>query len=144
MDASKIWGIPGNSAEVYHACFIPAMIGPWVSKTLALVALRPGERVLDVACGAGAVTSLTAQATGPAGRVVGLDISPEMLAVARQVKGQDGSAAIEWREGSADALPFADGSFDAVICQLGLMFFPDRVAALREMRRVWRGADRSR
>lgn len=136
MGESNIWGITGNSAEVYHACFISAIIAPWAPTTLALANPQPGERVLDVACGTGVVTRLAAQAVGPAGKVVGLDISPEMLAVARSVNGQNGGATIEWREGSADALPFADGGFDAAICQLGLMFFPDRVAALREMRRV--------
>lgn len=136
MGESNIWGIPGNSAEIYHACFIPAMIGPWAPRTLALAAPRPGERVLDVACGTGVVTRHAAQAVGPAGRVAGLDLSAEMLAVARGVNGQDGGAAIEWREGAADALLFEDGSFDVAICQLGLMFFPDCVAALREMRRV--------
>jgi SAM-dependent methyltransferase len=66
-----------------------------------------------------------------------VDISQDMLAVARCNNGLDPSAAaIDWREGSADALPLADAQFDAVGCQLGLMFFSDRVAALREMRRV--------
>lgn len=136
MDATNVWGIAGNWAEIYHACFAPTVIAPWVAKTLALADPQPGERVLDVACGSGEVTRRAAQLVGPAGRVVGLDLSPEMLAVARSVNGRDGGAAIEWREAPADALPFADGSFDVVTCQLGLMFFPDRVAALKEMRRV--------
>lgn len=136
MDASKVWGIGGNWAEVYHCCFVPAMIAPWAGRTLALAAPRPGERVLDVACGSGVVTRCAAQAVGPKGRVVGLDISAEMLAVARSASGEDGLAAIEWHEGAADRLPFSDGSFDIVTCELGLMFFPDRMAALKEMRRV--------
>lgn len=136
MTAANVWGISGNWAEIYHACFVPSMIAPWVERTLALAALQPGQRLLDVACGTGAVTHQAARIAGPTGQVVGLDISPEALAVARSVNGQNGGATIEWREGSADSLPFADGSFDAVTCQLGLMFFPDRVAALREMRRV--------
>lgn len=136
MSSSNIWGIPGNWAEVYHNCFVPTVIMPWAVATLALVDPRPGERVLDVACGSGAVTRLAAQAVGAAGRVVGLDSSPEMLAVAASVDGQTGDASIEWQAGMAASLPFADGSFDVVTCQLGLMFFPDRVAALREMRRV--------
>jgi ubiquinone/menaquinone biosynthesis C-methylase UbiE len=136
MDAKSVWGISGNWAEIYHSCFVPTIIAPWVERTLALAAPRPGERLLDVACGTGAVTRQAARNVGPTGQVVGLDLSPEALAVARSLNGPEGSATIEWREGAADALPFADGSFDVVTCQLGLMFFPERVAALREMRRV--------
>ena len=63
----------------------------------------------------------------------GLDVNPGMLAVARRLRSD-----VQWREGRAEALPFEDASFDAVLCQFGLMFFEDRVAALREMRRVLR------
>jgi SAM-dependent methyltransferase len=136
MDATNVWGIPGNWAEIYHACFVPTVIAPWVEQTLALAAPRPGERLLDVACGTGAVTLPAAQRVGPTGQVIGLDPSPEALAVARSLNGQQGGAAIGWREGSAESLPFADGSFDVVTCQFGAMFFPDRMGALCEMRRV--------
>lgn len=136
MSTTTIWSISGNWAEIYHACFVPTLIAPWVGRTLALAAPRPGERLLDVACGTGAVTLRAAQIIGPNGQVVGLDLSPEALGVARSVNGQVGGATIEWREGSADSLPFADGSFDVATCQFGAMFFPDRVAALQEMRRV--------
>ncbi|MFZ1752565.1 MAG: class I SAM-dependent methyltransferase [Caldilineaceae bacterium] len=136
MDAANIWGITGNWAEIYHSCFVPTIIAPWVGRTLALAAPRPGERLLDVACGTGTVTHQAAQIVGPSGQVVGLDIDAEALAVARSVNGQNGGATIEWREASADSLPYADGSFDVVTCQFGAMFFPDRVAALKEMGRV--------
>ena len=78
----------------------------------------PGERLLDVACGTGAVPRSAAQIVGPTGQVIGLDLSPEALAVARSLNGPEGGATIEWREGAADALPFADGSFDVAACQL--------------------------
>lgn len=142
MDVTNVWRISGNWAEVYHSCFVPTIIAPWVERTLALAAPRPGERVLDVACGTGVVTRQAAEAVGPTGRVVGLDLSPEALAVACRVNGRSNGAVIEWREGSAEKLPFADGCFDVVFCQLGLMFFPDRVAALKEMRRVLAPAGR--
>lgn len=131
------WRIPGTWAEIYDAIFIPAMIAAWSPQLAELVGLRPGERVLDVACGTGDWTRCAAARVGPQGQVVGLDISPEMLAMARRKDGAgSAAAAIEWREGTADALPFPDAAFDVVCCQLGLMFFPDRIAALREMRRV--------
>lgn len=91
--------------------------------------------MLDVACGTGAVTRQVAPLVGEAGSVVGLDHSPGMLAVAGALPAPAG-AAIAWREGSAGALPFPDAAFDLVLCQQGLQFFPDRPAAVREMRRV--------
>ena len=111
MDATNVWGITGNWAEIYHACFVPTIIAPWVERTLALAAPGRGERLLDVACGTGAVTLPAAQRVGSTGQVIGLDPSPEALVVARSLNGQQGGAAIEWREGSAESLPFAGGTF---------------------------------
>jgi ubiquinone/menaquinone biosynthesis C-methylase UbiE len=87
--------------------------------------------VLDVACGTGVLAREAARRVGANGLVAGLDPEPGMLAVAAQL-----APAIEWRQGVADSLPYDDDSFDAVVSQFGLMFFPDRPAALREMRRV--------
>lgn len=56
MGVTNVWGITGNWAEIYHTCFVPTIIAPWVERTLALAAPQPGERLLDVACGTGAVT----------------------------------------------------------------------------------------
>jgi ubiquinone/menaquinone biosynthesis C-methylase UbiE len=87
--------------------------------------------VLDVACGTGILARAALQQVGPDGKVIGLDPNPDMLLVARRK-----NDAIEWRDGKAEALPFADASFDAVVSQFGFMFFEDRAAALREMMRV--------
>ena len=131
------WQISGTRVEIYDNIFIPAMIAAWSPRLAEMVGLQPGERVLDVACGTGDWARCAAARVGPQGWVVGLDISPEMLAMARRKDGAHPvDVAIEWREGSADVLPLANAAFDVVCCQLGLMFFPDRVAALREMRRV--------
>ncbi len=136
MQQTGIWGITGNWAEIYQACFVPTIIAPWVSMTLELVAPRAGERMLDVACGTGAVTRHAAKLVGPSGYVAGIDLSPDALAVARAMRRLPASASIEWHETPADKLPFDRGDFDIVTCQLGLMFFSDRVAALKEMHRV--------
>jgi ubiquinone/menaquinone biosynthesis C-methylase UbiE len=88
-----------------------------------------------VACGTGLVARLAAEAVGVDGRVAALDLNPAMLAVASELPAVEG-APIEWVEGDAQALPFAEASFDVVCCQLGLQFFPDRERALREMKRV--------
>ena len=85
---------------------------------------------MDVACGTGIAARLSAEQTG-AGNVAGVDINGGMLAVARSV-----APDIDWREGPADALPVEDSSTDVVLCNLGLMFFPDKPAAVAEMHRV--------
>jgi ubiquinone/menaquinone biosynthesis C-methylase UbiE len=91
--------------------------------------------VLDVACGTGIVARLAADRVSPGGSVTGLDLNPGMLSVARSFS-PTLDVGLEWREGSAMALPFANASFNVVLCQQGLQFFPDRLAALREMHRV--------
>lgn len=126
---------PANPAQVYEQYFVPAMFVPWATILLRHAALEPGERVLDVACGTGVVARHAAPKVGETGKVVGLDMNPAMLGVARALQPPQG-ARIEWQEGNAQALPFGDGSFDAVLCQHGLQFFPDRALAVREMRRV--------
>ena len=118
-------------ASVYDQSFVPALFAQWGPVVTAAAGIRPGQRVLDVACGTGALTMAVAERVGPEGSVVGLDLNPEMLEVARQK-----STRIDWREAPAEALPFPDAAFDAVVSQFGLMFVADRVAALREMWRV--------
>ena len=125
----------GTGAEIYERCLVPAFSPPGQPCLIEQAALQPGERVLDVACGTGVVARLAAQPVGPTGQIIGLDNDAEMLAVARSLPPIPG-VSLEWQEGSALAMPFADASFDALLCQQGLQFFPDRPAALREMHRV--------
>jgi SAM-dependent methyltransferase len=137
MTQTNDWQVPDDGAEIYETVFVPAMMGEWAPKVMALANPQPGERVLDVACGTGALTRVVAQSIGQNGRVVGLDLSPEMLSEACKIKLDPSSAApIEWREGDVSAIPFENESFHIVFCNFGLMFFPDRVAALEEMHRV--------
>ena len=118
-------------AEIYDRHMVPAMLASWVPALLDLVALKPGERVLDVACGTGVVARQAVLQVGAGGYVVGLDFNSDMLALAR-VRGP----AVEWREGNAMALPFATSAFDVVVCQQGVQFFPDSGKSLREAHRV--------
>ena len=119
----------------YERVMVPAVFGPWAKELLDTVALSAGTRVLDVACGTGIVTRLAASQVGSTGRVVGLDINETMLAVAR-AQPQPTGAQVEWQHGDATRLPFPDAEFGAVLCQQGLQYVPDRLAALREMKRV--------
>ena len=98
--------------------------------------LAAGARVLDVACGTGVVTRLVATQVGQKGHVIGVDLNTGMLVTARMLPQPRTGASVEWCEGNVTALPFPDAAFDAVLCQQGLQFFPDRPAALRDMRRV--------
>jgi ubiquinone/menaquinone biosynthesis C-methylase UbiE len=129
------WQLAGTAAEVYQEYLVPAIFGPWALIVVDAAGLRVGDRVLDIACGPGTVAREAARRVGPGGSVVGLDNNPSMLAVARAVPPPAGTM-IDWREGDATALPLDDGTFDVVLCQLGLQYFGDRLAALQEMRRV--------
>jgi ubiquinone/menaquinone biosynthesis C-methylase UbiE len=124
----------GSAPENYERYFVPAIGAPLANDLIRIAALRPGERVLDVACGTGVVARLASQPVGTAGTVAGLDINPGMLAVARSTTPP--GMAIDWHEASAEAMPLPDASFDAVLCQMGLQFVPDKHAALSEMRRL--------
>jgi ubiquinone/menaquinone biosynthesis C-methylase UbiE len=111
--------------------FVPALFRQWAPIVADAARIKSSDRVLDVACGTGVLAREAAARTGQSGRVAGLDPHAGMLAVARGV-----SPAIDWQEGTAEALPFPDHAFDAVVCQFGIMFFPDRDKAIREMLRV--------
>src|SRR5262245_30404570 len=114
-----------DAARAYEALFVPALFGQWAPKLADAAQIQPGQRVLDVACGTGIVAREVSARIGSGGRVVGVDPSPGMLAVARQL-----APNIEWREGVAESLPFPDQSFDTVVSQFGLMFFTDRPRSL--------------
>jgi SAM-dependent methyltransferase len=122
----------GSAAAAYERFFVPVIGEPLARELVAAAGLREGERVLDVACGTGIVARLAAERVGATGAVAGLDVSPEMLAVARAVS----PPGIEFHEGAAEAHSLPDASRDVVFCQLALMFVTDRPAALQKMRRV--------
>lgn len=124
-----------NPAQTYESYMVPPLFAPAAERALDLANPQPGERVLDVGCGTGIVARRVAARVGPAGSVTGIDLNPNMLAVAQATSQAEGLA-IDWREGPAESLPFPDESFDLLLCQFALMFFADRAAALAEMHRV--------
>jgi ubiquinone/menaquinone biosynthesis C-methylase UbiE len=110
---------------------------------LDMVGLRPGERVLDVACGTGLISLRVARSVGAAGAVVGTDIAGQMVEAARLVATEREVDNVTFKRADAEELPFPDRSFDAAICGLGLMYVPDPITALREMRRTLRPGGRA-
>jgi SAM-dependent methyltransferase len=113
-----------------------AQLKPAQDRLLALAALRAGERVLDIACGTGLVTCPAAHAVGPTGHVLATDISDRMVEHAAAEAARRGLAHVQCRRMGAEALAVPDGSFDAALCALGLMYVPDVAAAMAEMHRV--------
>jgi SAM-dependent methyltransferase len=135
------WQMTGSGPEAYERHLVPAIFAPWARILLELARLQPGERVLDAACGTGVVARAASLCVGATGHVTGVDLNPGMLEMARAMAGEAGEV-IAWQEGNLEALPFADGSFDVVLCQQGLQFCPDKAAAVAELRRVLREGGR--
>ena len=131
-----------TTANTYRDIHLPRIFAPWARVLLELVPARSGEAVLDVATGPGTVARVAATRAGAAGRVVGVDVSPAMLAIARDWPPEPGAAPIEYLESTATTMPVPDAAFDVAYCQQGLQHMSDPLAALREMRRALRPSGR--
>jgi SAM-dependent methyltransferase len=136
MTDQQQWHLAGTAPEIYAEHLVPAVFAPWAPVLLDAAAVGIGHTVLDLACGTGVVAAAAAERVGPSGAVTGVDINPGMIAVAARTQG------VRWAQADAARLPFPDGGFDRVLCQAGLQFVPDRLGALREMRRVLRPGGR--
>jgi ubiquinone/menaquinone biosynthesis C-methylase UbiE len=128
------WQLALESARSYERDLVPSIFMPLAARLLDTVAPRPGDHLLDVACGTGAVARQAAARVGTDVSVTGLDLNEGMLAVAKEVAGAVGP--IEWQQGDAMQLPFADARFHVAVCQQGLQFMPSPQKALNEMSRV--------
>ena len=123
----------GSIPEMYDQLMVPLIFEPYAVDIVRRLAERKPKRVLEVAAGTGVVTRHMATVLPPDAAIVATDLNPAMLERAAAV----GTArAVEWRPADAMRLPFADASFDAVVCQFGVMFYPDRAAGCAEARRV--------
>jgi len=119
-----------------HADTIRTMFGPITQALIEDAEIIEGNDVLDVAGGAGEPSLTIAQTVGPTGSVIYTDVTAKMVASAQSEAQRHGVTNIAFRQCAADSLPFENNSFDAVACRLGVMFFPDPLAGLREMLRV--------
>ena len=124
-----------NPMQAYEQYMVPGIMIPGVEMMLRYALPKAGERVLDLACGTGIVARTVAPLVGTQGLVTALDINPAMLAVGRGLPAPEG-ASIDWRTGGALSLPLSNSFYDLVLCHQGLQFFPDKVAALQEAKRV--------
>lgn len=129
------WQLQGNAAEAYEAYLVPAIFAAMSRRLVAVANVQTGDRVLDAACGTGVVARAAARQVGPTGAVAAVDINADMLATARQAAAGI-SPPIDFQQADVTDMPFGDSAFDIVLCEEAVQFFSDRVAALREMRRV--------
>lgn len=137
MKSNAKWQLSGCAAELYESCLVPTIFVPWAKHLMERVEPQSGEDILDVACGTGVVARLVKDKVGEEGHVVGVDINAGMLDVARSIS-TSSNVDIEWIEADVGNVPLPDGSFDIAFCQQGLQFFPDKVGALTEIRRLLR------
>lgn len=140
------WDLAADSYELLWQ----AQLAPAQAALMAMAALAPGERVLDVACGTGLVSFTAQEAVGPTGQILGVDLSDRMVQVARSraaarqfsstVSSTTSNTSFERMD--AEKLDLPDASFDVVLCALGLMYLPEPAQAVQEMRRVLRRGGR--
>lgn len=130
-DIDKIF--TGSIPKFYDTHLVPLIFEPYAADLVHRLGSRSFSRVLEIAAGTGVVTRALASALDESVSIVATDLNQTMLDHASAVGTR---RAVEWRQADAMELPFRDGTFDAVVCQFGVMFFPDRAKAFSEARRV--------
>jgi len=123
----------GSIPQLYEEYLVPLIFQPYADDLAARVARRGPARVLEVAAGTGVVTRALARLLAPSAEIVATDLNQTMLDQAAAMRTE---RPVRWQQADAMRLPFPDGAFDAVVCQFGAMFFPDRAHAYAEARRV--------
>lgn len=137
MTADKTFHLSTTAAEGYEAQKVPSFFAPLARVTMDAVSLPESADVIDVACGTGVVVKTVSERLAGRGRIVGTDLNPAMIEIARQTMPPTDHT-VEWFACDVTALPFEDGEFDVAFCQQGLQFFPDKPKALSEIARVVR------
>lgn len=131
MGDNETGQVSEDAARIYEAVYLPALFQEWCLRVSEEAKIKPGDYVIDVACGTGALAVAVAGNVGPSGKTVGIDINEGMLDIARSK-----SSPVEWINAPAENLPFKNDHFDCVVSQFGLMYFENQENALREMVRV--------
>src|SRR5215471_12536312 len=125
----------GSIPKIYETYLVPLIFQPYADDLARRIASRPVQRVLEIAAGTGVVTRALATALLRSVEIVATDLNQAMVDQAASI---GTSRPVEWRQADAMKLPFPDAIFDAVVCQFGAMFFPDKAKAFAESRRVLR------
>ncbi len=125
----------GSIPQLYEQYLVPLIFEPYAADLVPRIALRRPARVLEIAAGTGVVTRHLARTLSPATSIVATDLNQAMLDQAATVRT---SRPVEWRQADAMQLPFDDATFDVIVCQFGVMFFPDKPRAFAEARRLLR------
>ena len=123
----------GSIPSLYDRYLGPLIFEPYAQDLASRLSALDAERVLETAAGTGIVTRALERSLSPRGSIVATDLNQPMIDHAAE---RIPSSRVSWQKADAQALPFPDGAFDAVICQFGVMFFPDKQKAYREARRV--------
>jgi ubiquinone/menaquinone biosynthesis C-methylase UbiE len=126
----------GSVPALYQKFMVPMIFEPYARDTAERVRQSNAKDILEIAAGTGVVTRAMAAVLGPDVRITATDLNQPMLDVAAEAQGAD--SRITWKQADGQMLPFEDQSFDAVVCQFGMMFFPDRIKGYREAQRVLR------
>jgi len=132
-DTDKVFA--GSIPKLYESHLVPLIFAPYARDLAERLARKSPARVLEVAAGTGVVTRAIVAALPDDASIVATDLNQSMLDQAKVV---GTPRAVDWRQADAMVLPFEDGTFDAVVCQFGVMFFPDKTKAYAEARRVLR------
>ncbi len=132
-DTDKVFS--GSIAECYETYLVPLIFEPYAADLANRLAARPLTRVLEIAAGTGVVTRALASVLPEGVSIVATDLNQPMLDHASALGTR---RPVEWRQADAMQLPFEDETFDAIVCQFGVMFFPERAKAFAEARRVLR------
>lgn len=123
----------GSIPRIYESYLVPLLFQPYAADLVDRLKARNPSRVLEIAAGTGVVTRVMSDQLDPQASIVATDLNPDMI---KQAEAIGTSRKVEWRQADAMQLPFPDGGFDAVVCQFGVMFFPDKAKAFSEMHRV--------
>lgn len=129
--SDNAWTAAPSVAANYERSLVPMLFKPWANTLVRIAAPRPVERVLDIACGTGIVARTVAARLAGTARITGIDVNADMLDIACRT-----APGIDWRLADATCTGLPDTSFDVVLCQQGLQFLPDPLAALRDWHRV--------
>ena len=135
MSEGNLFHLSTAAAETYENQKVRSVFGPLAKATMEAIALPRGARVIDVACGTGIISRLVVDYLPGEGRIVGSDLNPAMIEVARKTMPTTRHR-VDWLACDVTHLPFDEGVFDRAFCQQGLQFFPDKPSALAEIRRV--------